>query len=314
MGNSFSGTAPAYPASTAALCVLPLRTNGNSRFSITTGPMPRQLAARLAEAEYQGFIAGVNNMLQPLSSFGVLSLLLPFLIIDLLTIALLSVIDPWVMISPWDYPMMDLMLPLGLEFGVLFCSFPLMAYAINRRMTEVRQKVCEMLDDSSRRYGPRGLSFQLKQGVLQNGAGTNMWVEVQITPVIHVQSPIAIPVPSIYPVLLPSNATAAASPGAASASTAGAAAASFTAGSSSATPPADAGSGLGAQSVEYLRLLQENQLLRQYLSQCQTLIQQLTRQQQMQAHAAMQQAATPARRPPQAAAAHAADAPSSAAA
>lgn len=317
MGNLLAVSAPTYPTSTQSLCVLPLRTNGQSRFSIASGPMPRQLGSRLAEAEYQGVISSVNTSLQPLSSFGVFSLLLPFLIVDVLTMVLLSAIDPWLLISPWDYPIADLLLPMGLEFGVIFCSFPLMAFAVNRRMSEVRRRVSDQLDDSSRRFGSRGLSFQLKQGILSNGAGTNMWVEVQITPVVHVQSPVPVPVPALMPLLLPSNATPAV--GAAAAATAGSAAASggkapaaagssssAAAGSSStaaagssaahaaaaastadapaASPPMTPGAGMTAevtaQNVEYLRVLQENQLLRQYLSQTQGLLKQLMWQQQ----------------------------------
>ena len=42
----------------------------------------------------------------------------------------------------------------------------------------------ELADDASRRYGPRGLNFALKQGVLGAGAGTNLWVEVQVVPMV----------------------------------------------------------------------------------------------------------------------------------
>ena len=51
---------------------------------------------------------------------------------------------------------------------------------------------------------------------------------------------------------------------------------------SSAAAAAAQGANLSAQQVEYLRVLQENQLLRQYLAQCQTLIQHLRQQQQQQ--------------------------------
>ena len=225
MGAHFS--APSFPTSTSSLCVLPLRTSGHPRFSIAPGPMPRQLDSRLAEAEFQAVVAGINTTLQPLSGFGVLSL--------------------------------------------LFCSFPLMAFAVNRRMGEVRRRVCELLDDSSRRYGARGLSFQLKQGVLHNGASTNLWVEVQIIPVVHVHSPVPVPVPSLVPLLLPPDATIAPQPSSAPAST------------SAAAPPPTAGTGapaLSSSHVEYLRVLQENQMLRQYLAQCQALVLQLLAREQ----------------------------------
>ena len=65
MGAAMSATsATAVPASTATLCVLPLRTQGQSRFSITPGPMPQQLSTRLSEAEYHGFVAGINTVLR----------------------------------------------------------------------------------------------------------------------------------------------------------------------------------------------------------------------------------------------------------
>ena len=302
-----------YPASTATLCVLPLRTNGQSRFSITPSPMPSQLVTRLAETEFQSVIASINAALQPLSGFGVLSLLLPFLLVDILTLVLLSAIDPWLILSPWDYPLADLLLPIGLEFGVIFCSFPLMAHAVNRRMVEVQRRVRELLDETSRRFGPRGVSWQLKQGVLYNGAGTNLWVEVQVVPLIHVQTPVPVPVPAVCPILLPSSAQPAPAAAAAAASAdapARQAAASQAAASQGAAPPAvpgestraaqtqgamaaaqtaaAAGVNLSAQQVEYLRVLQENQVLRQYLHQCQALIQHMAAQQAQQARQARQ--------------------------
>lgn len=282
MGGVFSSsTSAALPTSTASLCVLPLRTNGQSRFSITPGPIPMQLSTRLADTEYHGIIAGINTALQPLSGFGFMSLLLPFLVVDVLTIALLSAIDPWLLTKPWEFPVTDLLLSMGLEFGVIFCSFPLMVHVVNRRMSEVQRRVREMLDDNSRRFGARGLSFQLKQGILHNGAGTNLWVEVHVTPLIHVQTPVPVPVPSLYPLLLPSNAQAPLPPAPPSAAAGGAPPAEqagvypsgvYPSASASATAAA-AGGTLSAQQVEMVRLLQENQLLRQYLAQCQALIQ-----------------------------------------
>ena len=175
--------------------------------------MPQSsLGTRLAEVEYHGIIAGVNSALEPLSGFGVLSLLLPFLLVDLLALVTLTSVDPFLLISPWDYAPADLLLPLGIEFLILFISFPLMAYAVNRRMEEVQHRVRVLLDDSSRRYGPRGLSFQLKQGVLNNGAATNLWVEVLVVPLV-VQSPVPVPVPTVCPVLAGAVAAAAVAAG-----------------------------------------------------------------------------------------------------
>ena len=296
MGGVFSAsTSTAFPASTATLCVLPLRTHGRDRFAITPAPMPQQLGTRLAEVEYHGIIAGVNSALEPLSGFGVLSLLLPFLLVDLLALVTLTSVDPFLLISPWDYAPADLLLPLGIEFLILFISFPLMAYAVNRRMEEVQHRVRVLLDDSSRRYGPRGLSFQLKQGVLNNGAATNLWVEVLVVPLVHVQSPVPVPVPTVCPVLVPaqspqqlsqqagstSAATTPAGPAVTPAQTPDAAPSPGF--GSPATPAASTSSAgrnqnLEAHQIEYLRVLQENQLLRQYLSQCQALIHQLASQ------------------------------------
>jgi hypothetical protein len=293
MGSAFS-TGSAFPTSTSSLCVLPLRTNGQNYFSIAHGPMPAPLGMRLTEAEYQGVVAGINTVVQPLSGFGVLSLLLPFLVVDILTLLLLSTLDPWLILSPWDYPLVELLLPLGIEFGVIFCSFPLMALAVNRRMADVQRRVRDLLDDASRRFGPRGLSFQLKQGVLNNGAGTNLWVEVQVVPLIHVQTPVPVPVPAVCPVLLPSTAQpppppspepAERPPSAAHPDTDASAATSASSSASVERMAAEAsvsaaGASLSAQQVEYLRVLQENQLLRQYLAQSQALLQHLVQQQQ----------------------------------
>ena len=46
--------------------------------------MPPQLALRLTDAEFHGIVAGINSALQPLTGFGFLSLLLPFLMTGLL--------------------------------------------------------------------------------------------------------------------------------------------------------------------------------------------------------------------------------------
>ena len=210
--------------------------------------------------------------------------------VDVVTLILLSFVDPMLLLSPWDYPTAELLLPLGLEFSVLLFSFPLAAYAINRRMAEVQTKVRELADDASRRYGPRGLNFALKQGVLGAGAGTNLWVEVQVVPMVHVQSPVPVPVPTVCPIVIPGNADARAGGGGgaggttpASASTAGVASPAAGGAMADAVAAAAASSGgggsLDARQVEYLRVLQENQLLRQYLAQHQALIQQLLAQQ-----------------------------------
>ena len=179
-------TSSSFPASTATLCVLPLRTNGTSRFSIPAAPMPASVANRLTEVEYQGVVDTLNKALHPLSHFGLFALLLPFIIVDALTMLLLCAIDPGLLLSPWEYPFTDLALPVCLEFGLIFCGFPVMVYLVNRRMDAVQQLVRAELDVASRRYGPRGVNLQLKQGIAGNGAGTNMWIELSILPMIQV--------------------------------------------------------------------------------------------------------------------------------
>eukprot|EP00316_Scyphosphaera_apsteinii_P009913 CAMPEP_0119323064 /NCGR_PEP_ID=MMETSP1333-20130426/59872_1 /TAXON_ID=418940 /ORGANISM="Scyphosphaera apsteinii, Strain RCC1455" /LENGTH=256 /DNA_ID=CAMNT_0007330425 /DNA_START=282 /DNA_END=1052 /DNA_ORIENTATION=- len=210
--------------------------------------------------------------------------------------AMLCAIDPWLLISPWDFPLADLLLPLSLEFSLLFCGFPFMVYLVNRRMATLQKVVREQLEEASHALADRGLNFQLKQGVLSNGAGTNMWIEVQIAPLLQVMT--AVPVPTMYPILLPSAGTLSQSGGVPSSAaggisggstdlargeahepsgpargTAGASAISSSATSVEADARAAAATGtLSPQQLEYLRVLQENQLLRQYLQQYQTLV------------------------------------------
>ena len=122
-------------------------------------------------------------------------------------------IDPWLLVSPWDYPLADLLLPITLEFCLVFCGFPLMLHVVNRRVSSVQERVRAQLDEASQRHGARGLNFQLKQSIVGNGAGTNMWVEVQVLPLLQVKQPVPVPVPTLYPVLVPSDpAAGAASP------------------------------------------------------------------------------------------------------
>ena len=186
MGNTASNSAH-FPASTSTLCVLPLRTNGQSRFSIAVGPMPASVSSRLSEAEYAQLIETINKALHPLSHFGLLSLLLPFILVDILTMVLLCAIDPGLLLSPWDYPLVELALPVSLEFGLIFCGFPAMVYLVNRRMESVQARVRAELDAASRKFGARGVNLQLRQGVIGAGAGTNMWVELLVLPLIQVR-------------------------------------------------------------------------------------------------------------------------------
>ena len=291
MGASFS-LAAEYPTSTPTLCVLPLRTNGESRFSINAGPMPAALAGRLTDAEFQTITESVNAAVRPLAGFGFATLMLPFLLIDLITIAFLCAFDPWLLVTPWDHGFSDLVLPLLIEFSLIFFAFPLMALAVNRSLAEVQRRVRATLSDFSIRLGPRGLNLQLRQGVLNNGAGTNLWVEIHVAPLLQV--PVPVPYPTLYPMLMPADGVASPTcaktpsasappidldtPARAADGTPGAAGSAGAAHTPSETPSAMAAAAAAAAGVltpeqlEYLRVLQENQLLRQYLAQCQALV------------------------------------------
>jgi hypothetical protein len=287
---------PSLPASTPSLCVLPLRTNGQARFSVASGPVPSPLTTRLADTEWQVLVESINAELLPLSHFGFMSLLLPFLLVDLLTMMLLCAIDPWLLLMPWDYGFAELLLPISLELALVFCGFPLMVHIVNRRMAAVQSRVRALLDTASRQLGSRGVNFQLKQAILGNGAGTNLWVEVQVMPLTQVFVPVPIPAPSLYPILLPAAtpagpagpaatptatpaATPAAAPAHAGAGAAGAGATGSAAEGATREQMAAAAAAAGATGtmaplqLEYLRVLQENQMLRQYLKQTQQLVQ-----------------------------------------
>ena len=76
---------------------------------------------------------------------------------------------------------------IALEFGLIFCGFPAMVYLVNRRMESVQTRVRAELDAASRKFGARGVNLQLRQGVIGAGAGTNMWVELLVLPLIQVR-------------------------------------------------------------------------------------------------------------------------------
>ena len=264
-----------YPASTATLCVLPVRKYDQPYFSILPAPMPAQLCMRLTDDEFNGTIASINRTLLSISGFGILPLLLPFIFVDVATIVLLSTIyHPLLQIMLWDYPV-DMLLPAVLEFCIIVCSFPLMAHAVNRRMTEAQARVRELLDESSRRYGARGVNFQLKQGVLHSGAATNLWIEVQIVSLVYMQSPIPLSAPTICPIILPLSASSEAALVARAASESVPAPSLRAANLGCATADATAGAAsvhMAFLQMQYLRVLQENQLLKQCIAQYQILL------------------------------------------
>mmetsp|Transcript_4843 Transcript_4843/g.13963 ORF Transcript_4843/g.13963 Transcript_4843/m.13963 type:complete len:325 (-) Transcript_4843:137-1111(-) len=291
-------------ASTSTMCVVPLRTNGRAHFSLDAGPMPASLVGRLSEAEYYGVTERINKALLPLAHFGLSSLLLPFLAIDALTVAVLYGADPSLLVAPLSQDLPDLLLPVLLEITLVAAAFPLVSLLVSRRIGRVQALVREVLDDASRTFAPRGVHFSLKLGVTGAGASTNMWVEMQVAPLFRV--PVPVPVPTLYPILLPS-ANEHAAPGASPPSptpanskqpqgraqpqpplepSSSAAAlrgeASHEAAQEGGAAPgslaeevaaAAAAGSLTPQQQEYLRVLQENQLLRQYLAQTQALVQ-----------------------------------------
>uniref|UniRef100_A0A7S4BIM3 Transmembrane protein n=1 Tax=Chrysotila carterae TaxID=13221 RepID=A0A7S4BIM3_CHRCT len=357
MGGSVSH----FPTSTSSLVVLPLKQE-DGVFCLSPMPLPASIAPRMSENEFNAVLDGVNKSVVHMTKFSFFSLLTPFLLLDALTMLMLICIDPLIVIAPWELDLNDVLFPLALEFGLIVCGFPLMLYLVNSRMELVQIAVRAFLDEISRGYASRGLNFQLKEGVVGNGAATNMWVEVQVAPVMQVQVPV--PVPTLYPLLMPgatpteqrkqpagscadalrsrSSATGtngkSAQPAATSASASASASATLqssascsAAPSSSAAAAPHSGScacsadsqaaacegacesgGDGGQSLadrarasaaagsvtpeqlEYLRALQENQMLRQYLQQYQTLLRlQAEHAQSVQSHT-QASAATPA--------------------
>ena len=166
--------------------------------------MPAQLATRFSETEYRAVVNKVNVPLQALTKFSSLNVLSLFLMFDLFAVGLLTAIGLFALdagpSSPRDED--DLgdedTLALALQLGVLLASFPLVAWAVQRRTNKLMSNLREVLDNVNTGYGSRGVSWQLKQGTLNNG-GTKMWVEVQIIPVIRVKFLVPVHVPVPYP-------------------------------------------------------------------------------------------------------------------
>ena len=308
MGGSLSSESSGYPQATSHFCVLPVRTSGSSHFSITPAPMPSALVGRTTDAEFAALIAGINASLKPLSHFGVSSLMVPFLLVDLIAMLTLCAIDPAILLTPWEYEWAELALPLLIEFGAIFCSFPLISWIFSRRIARVQHVVVEHVHNVSMQYADRGLHLTLKgdgvsRGGELRGSGVvvgskvlgKLWVEVQVFPFLKVLAPK--PVPTYYPVLAPTaeggGEGGARGEGGANVGTVRGGGggsldlndASGAEGSSSCRreqvaaevhAAAGAGAGLSQLQVEYLRSLQENQMLRQYLSQYQHLVALLT--------------------------------------
>jgi len=168
------------PASTSTLCVLPLHTNGRSHFSLDIEPMPAALVGRLAEPEYQAIIQRVNQAVQPLTHFGLTSLLFPFLAVDVLAVALLYGLDPAALVAPTAYDLPDMLLPMLLELALLLLAFPMVSFFVARRVEAVQMAAKAVLDDAARKYAARGVHFSLKLGMNAAGAASNMWMETQV--------------------------------------------------------------------------------------------------------------------------------------
>jgi hypothetical protein len=78
----------------------------------------------LTQEEYNAVVAVVNETLQAHANLSFLVLLLPLVLLDLLLICLLAALDPWLLLTPWEFPAGDLVVPISIEFVLFFCVFP----------------------------------------------------------------------------------------------------------------------------------------------------------------------------------------------
>ena len=175
-----------YPASTSHTLVLPLRTNGRNHFSLEPCPLPSSLSGRLSEDEWATLLGRANRSLATHRSFGLSSLLLPFLAIDAASVALLYALTPRSLLAPLTVELPELLLPLLLELVLVLSAFPIVSALVNRRVRAVQAKAKEVFDEASRKYAARGVHFALKLGVHSAGAATNMWMEAQVSCVLLV--------------------------------------------------------------------------------------------------------------------------------
>ena len=297
---------PPLPASTTALCVLPIRTRGSASFQIhSAAAMPAPLADRMTTNEFLLFVKNFNSKLKPLAYFDARRICALFLIADIAALAALFVIDPLLLTTPWMHQPADLVIPLLLQFLAVLWIFPLISFLINRSLDKVEACARKQLEETSHKLGPRGVHFQVRRGANNSGAATNLWIEIQVSPFQRILTPV--PVPTPYPVLalasaipsVNSNTSVKTDPIVRSnggqvgdLSTGGAASAQGEEEAVMAALPTKYADAAGIKNdegekdvdsaasatetvsrLEYLRVLQENQLLRQYLNQCQVLIQ-----------------------------------------
>mmetsp|Transcript_40533 Transcript_40533/g.100092 ORF Transcript_40533/g.100092 Transcript_40533/m.100092 type:complete len:313 (+) Transcript_40533:203-1141(+) len=291
------GQAPsaAPPPARMRVVVLPIKAVANTLEVTAPVSFPPELLGRLTPEELAVVVAVTNETLKTHASLSFLALLLPLVLLDLVSVLLLALFDPWLLVAPWDFALGDIVLPVSLEFLMFFCVFPVTVYALNRRMSAAQAQLRLKLDEFSNFFAERGISFQLRQRLSAAARGCSLWVEVAVAPVLTALLPIAVPVPTLVPVLVDPASLGA---GAAGGWAAGKAPARPSSGGGSGSGSADVGSGTaqptngwdvvqaqyGALHAEYVRVLHENQLLRQHLQDWQCALM------QQQQHAASQQA------------------------
>lgn len=188
-----------FPASTPFLCVLPFTSNGTGcRFAISSSALPPQLQQRLSEDEFRDIVASINAILAVFINVGFFSLLCPFVFLDVITMTIIAFIDPWLLISPWDYSLHDFMLPLALEFLLFVCAFPVLVYMMHRRLTTMQSELTAKMEELTAKYACRGLHFELKQRLV--GASSTFWAQIQLMPIIKYAVPCPYMVP--YPIYM----------------------------------------------------------------------------------------------------------------
>ncbi|KAG8464875.1 hypothetical protein KFE25_010243 [Diacronema lutheri] len=185
-----------------ALVVLPIKPTASSSLAVEAPTtLPQQLAGRLTAEEFNAIVGLANETLKRHGGLGLLVLLLPLLLLDLLSVALLALLNPWLLLAPWDFALGDVVLPISLEFILFFCIFPVTVYALNRKMAATQAQLRTQLDELSAAYAERGISFALRQRV-GSARGCSLWLELSVAPVVTAILPVPIPVPAPYPMLV----------------------------------------------------------------------------------------------------------------
>mmetsp|Transcript_29255 Transcript_29255/g.67136 ORF Transcript_29255/g.67136 Transcript_29255/m.67136 type:complete len:270 (-) Transcript_29255:59-868(-) len=198
------GQAPsaAPPPARMRVVVLPIKAVANTLEVTAPVSFPPELLGRLTPEELAVVVAVTNETLKTHASLSFLALLLPLVLLDLVSVLLLALFDPWLLVAPWDFALGDIVLPVSLEFLMFFCVFPVTVYALNRRMSAAQAQLRLKLDEFSNFFAERGISFQLRQRLSAAARGCSLWVEVAVAPVLTALLPIAVPVPTLVPVLV----------------------------------------------------------------------------------------------------------------